>query len=227
LALALRSSPTCSMLVAFALVQRCFCQPIVFLSERLQMSSTSFKKYKKDWEVFDKQIDLGKVKCRGNRQVRGDMAYSALSEKSTEQELQFSEGIIQRNILFKGPSLGSPRPPQWGVERGPGWPAGRVLGNGQVQFGTLICSDMFRLFRVSGCFWPSNIECWNREKSRQEWLGGFWARPDEMSSKRLVRHSGTGHDGTWRDISLDCYDFNYLASWYAWLARFCWLCQTM
>ena len=37
----------------------------------------------------------------------------------------------------------------------------------------------------------------------------------------------TLRDGTWRDISLDCYDFNYLASWYAWLARFCWLCQTM
>ena len=135
--------------------------------------------------------------------MRGDMAYSALSEKSPRIYSSRNDSkIFNRtsfSILFKRPALGFPRPPQWGVERGPGWPAGRVLGkNGQVQFGPLICSG------VSGCFWlpwSAKTRCC-RGQELQEWLGVFWARPDERSSKCLVRRSGTGHDGTSARIAM-------------------------
>ena len=131
----------------------------------------------------------------------------AVGEKS--QKLQFSKKMTQRISKERAfeRTLTWPRPPQWGVERGPGWPAGMVLGKyGQIKFGTTLisltsltislihCSDMFQLFRVPGCFWPC-IGRWNPEKSQRARVAGvFWARPDERSSKRLVRHSEM--DGT-------------------------------
>ena len=198
LALALRSSPTCSMLVAFALVQRCFCQTIVFLSERLQMSSTSFKEYKKDWEVFDKQIDLGKVKCRGNRQVRGDMAYSALSEKShrnCSSQRKFFKGIS----FSKDPHLARPGLHNGEWREGQGGQQAGFWAMGKSSLGLWFvptCSDYFGFLDVSGRQTSSAGTVRSHDKNGWGASGRGQMRGPPNAWWDTQGRDMTGHDGT-------------------------------